>query len=280
MATDTRERFDGNADEDVSDGDVSDGQLLGDIGIDDPRRLVRGGGGLLAFLALWHVVSLTQPAYVLPSPAAVGIRFAEEAASGTMLTALTSSVSHWIPGTVVGTALGVGAGIALAWSNTLDDVTAPLVRVLRPVPPLALIGFAIAWFGINDAGAAFIIAVGAFWINFYAAFGAVEGVSEELLDVGRTLGVSGDLDMVRSIVIPAALPEITTGIRTGLGRCWMLVVAAEIFGVPGIGREILRASNNLLVDKVIAYIFVLSLLYLVVDVAFRAVQRRVLVWRA
>ena len=280
MATDTRERFDGNADEDVSDGDVSDGQLFGDIGIDDPRRLVRGGGGLLAFLALWHVVSLTQPAYVLPSPAAVGIRFAEEAASGTMLTALTSSVSHWIPGTVVGTALGVGAGIALAWSNTLDDVTAPLVRVLRPVPPLALIGFAIAWFGINDAGAAFIIAVGAFWINFYAAFGAVEGVSEELLDVGRTLGVSGDLDMVRSIVIPAALPEITTGIRTGLGRCWMLVVAAEIFGVPGIGREILRASNNLLVDKVIAYIFVLSLLYLVVDVAFRAVQRRVLVWRA
>jgi len=275
MATDTRERFDGNADE-----DVSDGQLLGGVGIDDPRRLIRGASGLLAFLALWHLASLTQPAYVLPSPAAVGVRFVEEAASGTMLDALTSSVRHWIPGTVVGTALGVGAGVALAWSNALDDVTAPLVRVLRPVPPLALIGFAIAWFGINDAGAAFIIAVGAFWINFYAAFGAVEGVSEELLDVGRTLGVDGDLDMIRSIVIPAALPEITTGIRTGLGRCWMLVVAAEIFGVPGIGREILRASNNLLVDKVIAYILVLSLLYLVVDVAFRAVQRRVLVWRA
>jgi len=271
MATDTRERFDGSADE-----DVSDGRLLGGVGIDDPRRLVRGAGGLLAFLALWHLVSLTQPAYVLPSPAAVGVRFVEEAASGTMLAALSSSVRHWIPGTVVGTALGVGAGIALAWSDPLDDVTAPLVRVLRPVPPLALIGFAIAWFGINDAGAAFIIAVGAFWINFYAAFGAVEGVSEELLDVGRTLGVHSDLDMIRSIVIPAALPEITTGIRTGLGRCWMLVVAAEIFGVPGIGREILRASNNLLVDKVL----VLSLLYLVVDVAFRAVQRRVLVWRA
>jgi NitT/TauT family transport system permease protein len=275
MATDTRERFDGNTDE-----DVSDGQLLGGVGIDDPRRLIRGASGLLAFLALWHLASLTQPAYVLPSPAAVGVRFVEEAASGTMLDALTSSVRHWIPGTVVGTALGVGAGVALAWSDALDDVTAPLVRVLRPVPPLALIGFAIAWFGINDAGAAFIIAVGAFWINFYAAFGAVEGVSEELLDVGRTLGVDGDLDMIRSIVIPAALPEITTGIRTGLGRCWMLVVAAEIFGVPGIGREILRASNNLLVDKVIAYILVLSLLYLVVDVAFRAVQRRVLVWRA
>ncbi|MUW14357.1 ABC transporter permease subunit, partial [Halorubrum sp. CBA1125] len=175
---------------------------------------------------------------------------------------------------------GVGAGVAFAWSGFLDDVTAPLVRTLRPVPPLALIGFAIAWFGINDAGAAFIIAIGAFWINFYAAYGAVEGVSEDLLDVARTLGVREDLDMLRSVVVPAALPGITTGIRTGLGRCWMLVVASEIFGVPGIGREIIRASNNLLVDEVIAYILVLSLMYLLVDVAFRAVQQRALRWRA
>jgi NitT/TauT family transport system permease protein len=59
----------------------------------------------------------------------------------------------------------------------------------------------------------------------------------------------------------------------------MLVVAAEIFGVAGIGRRILRASNNLQVDVVITYILVLSLTYLVVDVAFRALQRRALSWR-
>ncbi|WP_418286537.1 ABC transporter permease [Halorubrum sp. DTA46] len=267
MATDTGSTFDEN-------------ELWTGLGLDDPRRLLRGVAGIAGFLVVWHAVSLTQPVYVLPSPVAVATTFRAEFASGTMTAALGSSVRHWIPGTVVGTALGVGAGVAFSWSGLLDDVTAPLVRTLRPVPPLALIGFAIAWFGINHAGAAFIIAVGAFWINFYAAYGAVEGVSNDLLDVGRTLGVRSDLDMVRSIVLPASLPGILTGIRTGLGRCWMLVVASEIFGVPGVGREILRASNNLLVDKVIAYILVLSLMYLVVDVAFRAVQRRVLVWRA
>lgn len=267
MATDTGEEFGGS-------------ELRAGLGLDDPRRLLRGAAGVAGFLAVWHLVSLTQPAFVLPSPVAVATTFRAELASGTMTTALWSSVQHWIPGTVVGTALGVGAGVAFSWSGLLDDVTAPLVRTLRPVPPLALIGFAIAWFGINHAGAAFIIAVGAFWINFYAAYGAVEGVSDDMLDVGRTLGVRGDLDMVRSIVIPASLPGILTGIRTGLGRCWMLVVASEIFGVPGVGREILRASNSLLVDKVIAYILVLSLMFLLVDVAFRGVQRRVLVWRA
>ncbi|WP_281194569.1 ABC transporter permease [Halorubrum sp. F4] len=267
MATDIGRELDGNG-------------LRTGFDLDGPRRILRGIAGIVGFLALWYLVSLTQPAYVLPSPAAVAKTFLEELASGTMTAALWSSVRHWIPGTIVGTGLGVGAGVAFAWSGLLDDVTAPLVRTLRPVPPLALIGFAIAWFGINDAGAAFIIAVGAFWINFYAAYGAVEGVSKDLLDVGRTLGVRGDLDMVRSIVLPASLPGIMTGIRTGLGRCWMLVVASEIFGVPGVGREILRASNNLLVDKVIAYILVLSLMYLLVDVAFRAAQRRVLIWQA
>ncbi|MFC5133358.1 MULTISPECIES: ABC transporter permease [Haloferacaceae] len=267
MATDIGRELDGNG-------------LRAGFDLGDPRRLLRGIAGIVGFLALWYLVSLTQPAYVLPSPAAVAGTFLEELASGTMTAALWSSVRHWLPGTIVGTGLGVAAGVAFAWSGLLDDVTAPLVRVLRPVPPLALIGFAIAWFGINDAGAAFIIAVGAFWINFYAAYGAVEGVSKDLLDVGRTLGVRSDLDMVRSIVLPASLPGIMTGIRTGLGRCWMLVVASEIFGVPGVGREILRASNNLLVDKVIAYILVLSLMYLLVDVAFRAAQRRVLIWQA
>ncbi|MFT4884512.1 MAG: NitT/TauT family transport system permease protein [Natronomonas sp.] len=245
----------------------------------DPQRAILGLAGLLGFLALWWAASLTQPAYILPSPPAVAETFYAEAASGEMLTAIGQSIRHWLPGAVIGTSLGVAAGVGLAWNSVADDVSATIVRLLRPVPPLALIGFAIAWFGINHNGAAFIIAVGAFWINFYAAYGGVEGVSEDLLDVARSLGVNGDFELLRSVVVPAASPEILTGVRTGIGRCWMLVVAAEIFGVPGIGRRILRASNNLQVDVVIAYILVLSLMYLLVDVLFRAAQRRVLVWR-
>lgn len=245
----------------------------------DSRRATFGAAGILVFLGLWWFASLFQPSYVLPSPPAVATAFVAEAASGEMTAAFVQSMFHWIPGAVVGTLLGIGVGIALGWSRLLDDFAAPVVRLLRPVPPLALIGFAIAWFGINHVGAAFIIAIGAFWINFYAAYGGVEGVSEDLLDVARSLGVDGDLELVRSVVIPAALPEITTGIRTSIGRSWMLVIAAEIFGVPGIGRRILRASNNLQVDVVITYIVLLSLVFLVVDVAFRAAQRRVLVWQ-
>jgi len=243
------------------------------------RRFLLGTLGVAGFVALWWVASLFNPSYVLPAPDAVAETFVGELRSGAMTTALVQSITHWLPGTIVGTTLGVALGVTLAWSDLADDVAAPLVRVLRPVPPLALIGFAIAWIGINDGGAAFIIAAGAFWINYYAAYGGVDSVSDEFLDVGRSLGVTSDIGLVRKVVLPAASPEIITGIRTGIGRCWMLIIAAEIFGVPGIGRKILTASNNLAVDVVIAYILLMSLVYLVLDTGVEAVQNRVLAWR-
>ena len=243
------------------------------------RRIGRGIVGIAAFVAVWWIVASTQPNYILPGPDAVATTFVSEFRTGAMLEALRESMLHWIPGTIVGTLLGIGLGLAMAWSDPIDDALAPLVRVLRPVPPLALIGFAIAWFGINHAGAAFIVAVGALWINFYATYGGVEGVPTELVEVARGLGADSSLTLVRKVVVPAALPEILTGVRTGIGRCWMLVVAAEIFGVGGIGRQILRASDNLRVDRVIAYILVLSIVYLIVDTTFRYVQRRVIAWQ-
>ncbi|MFB6127913.1 MAG: ABC transporter permease [Halolamina sp.] len=255
-------------------------RLGGDFGGEvDVQRAVFGGVGVVAFVAVWWVAALFNPAYVLPAPDVVARTFVAELQSGAMLTALLNSLTHWFWGTVVGTTLGVALGVTLAWSETADDVAAPLVRVLRPVPPLALIGFAIAWLGINHTGAAFIVAAGAFWINYYAAYGGVDSVTDEFVDVGRSLGVTSDLGLVRQVVIPAASPEIITGVRTGIGRCWMLIIAAEIFSVPGIGRKILTASNNLAVDVVIAYILLMSLVYLVLDAGVEAVQNRVLEWR-
>ena len=246
----------------------------------DATRLVRGGLGLAGFVVVWWLAALPTPEFVLPTPLAVGETFVAEFRSGAMLAAVESSVTHWLPGAVIGTTLGIGFGVLLAWSGIADDTAAPLVRLLRPVPPLALIGFAIAWFGLTHAGAAFIIAAGAFWINFYAAYGGVESVPTDLLDAARSLGVHSGVGLVRKVVLPSAAPQILTGVRTAVGRSWMLVIAAELISVPGVGHEILVASNNLATDVVIAYILVMSLVYLVVDAGVRGTQQHLLRWRA
>ena len=259
------------------------------------RRYLRGLGGLAVFLAVWWVgAATTQPSYLVPGPldsarAFLGL-FATSTAIAvpvvraevvlpTGLAHLAQTLFHYVPGVLLGAVSGIGLGLTMGWNGRLDDWLQPLVRVLRPIPPLAWIVFAIVWFGIHHTGAAFIVFVGAFWINFYGAYGGVEGVPEELTDAASTLGVERDRSMLWLVALPSATPQVLTGFRTSIGRCWMIVVGAELFGAPGVGYEIINASNNLAMATSVAYMFLIGLAFLCMDVGFRLVERRVLAWR-
>jgi len=259
------------------------------------QRYLRGAGGLFVFILVWWVGAvMTEPSYLLPSPAEsaqafVGLFETSEAIRVPFLGAkivlptglahLSQTLFHYVPGLILGSACGIALGLALGWNKILDDWLTPIVRLLRPIPPLAWIVFAIVWFGIHHTGAAFIVFVGAFWINFYAAYGGVEGVPTELTDAASTLGVQRDLSMLKLVALPSAAPQLLTGFRTSIGRCWMIVVGAELFGAPGVGYEIINASNNLAMATSVAYMFLISLAFLCMDVSFRLLERRVLAWR-
>jgi NitT/TauT family transport system permease protein len=261
----------------------------------DARRLVLGSVGTLGFLLAWQAAAMAiGKAYLLPTPLGVATAFVRElTASATfslgfgievpatrMTAKLVESLFHYVPGLVVGSTLGIALGVAMGWNRTLDDALTPVTRVLRPIPPLAWIAFAIVWIGINHNGAAFIVGIGAFWINFYNAYSGVEGVPEGMKEVASSLGVDSDLGMIRKVILPAASPSIMTGIRTSIGQCWMIVVAAELFGAPGVGFQIINAAQNLQMDVSVAYMLVISVVFLASDGLFRRVERRVLEWRA
>ena len=261
----------------------------------DLRRYGRGLGGLIAFLAVWWSgAAVTQPSYLLPGPVASTRAFIDLFATSTeiplpliggtltlptALAHLTQTLFHYVPGLLVGAVCGISLGLTMGWSGRLDDWLRPLIRLLRPIPPLAWIVFAIVWFGIHHTGAAFIVFIGAFWINFYGAYGGVEGVDGELTDAAATLGVERDLSMLKLVALPSAAPQILTGFRTSIGRCWMIVVGAELFGAPGVGYEIINASNNLAMATSVAYMLLISLTFLCMDVGFRLFERRLLAWR-
>ena len=261
----------------------------------DLQRYLRGLGGLATFLAVWWVGALlTQPTYLIPTPTESAWAFVALFTTSTEIVVpvfdmrlvlptgaahLTETLLHYVPGLLVGAVCGISLGLAMGWSGRLDDWLRPLIRVLRPIPPLAWIVFAIVWFGIHHTGAAFIVFVGAFWINFYGAYGGVEGVSSELTDAAATLGVERDFSMLKLVALPSAAPQILTGFRTSIGRCWMIVVGAELFGAPGVGYEIINASNNLAMDTSVAYMLLISLAFLSMDVGFRLFERRILAWR-
>lgn len=115
---------------------------------------------------------------------------------------------------------------------------------------------------------------------FFATQGAVRHVDRDLIEVAQAFGFRGPLARLTKILLPAATPGILVGLRTALGRAWMAVVAAEIFGVPGIGARMMQASSLLSTDIVVVYMLTMAGLYGLFDTGFVALQGWLLRWRA
>ena len=190
-----------------------------------------------------------------------------------------SSLRHYTIGFVLGSVLGVTLGVVVALFPKVEASQAYLARVLRPIPPLAWIPFAIIWFGITETAAAFIISIGIFWINYFTAMGAVNAVDKDLIEVARAFGHRTFPALLRKVILPGAAPGILSGLRAGLGQGWMTVVAAELFGIQGIGQRMIEAAGLLNTQVVILYMFSIAFLYGVSDYIFVRIQQRILAWQ-
>lgn len=238
--------------------------------------------GLAGFLCLWEAVprlGFVNAAF-LPPPSVLPAAFWRELASGAWLEAIRSSLGHYVIGLVTGSALGVGLGIATGMYRPVESLTSWIVRLLRPIPGLAWVPFAIIWFGVSPAAAVFIIAVGVFWIVYFAAHGAVRTVDRDLIEVADAFGFRSGGERLVKVLLPAATPGILVGLRTAIGQAWMAVVAAEIFGVAGLGQRMMQASSLLATDIVVIYMLTMAGLYGLLDTAFVALQGWLLRWRA
>ncbi|GJD77887.1 ABC transporter permease [Methylobacterium gregans] len=246
------------------------------------RATLLAAAGLAVFLGIWEAaprLGLINPAF-LPPPSTIPAAFGREVALGVWTAAVLSSLSHYVVGLACGAGAGIGLGLVAGMSRGFEAATAWVVRLLRPIPGLAWVPFAIIWFGVESSAAVFIIAVGVFWIVFFATQGAVRGVDRDLVEVAQAFGFRGPLQRLVKILLPAATPGILVGLRTALGQAWMAVVAAEIFGVEGVGQRMMQASSLLSTDIVVVYMLTMAGLYGLFDTAFVALQGWLLRWRA
>jgi ABC-type nitrate/sulfonate/bicarbonate transport system permease component len=166
----------------------------------------------------------------------------------------------------------------MGYWKVVDEQFDPLVEVLRPIPPLAWIPLSILWFGIGDIQNQFIIFLGMFFPILLNTIAGVKSVEPNLIRAARCLGAS-ETRILRRIVLPAALPQIMTGIRVGMGFGWMALVAAELIGAnSGLGFLINDARTVLRTDYVIVGMITIGLVGLSIDQFIRLLGRRVMPW--
>ena len=234
--------------------------------------------GLLAIvLLLWQVASTyvldKTTAVLLPPPSAIARAGWEMIQTGELFAHLRDSLGREIVAFIWATS-AIPLAIAMGWSKTINNQVDPLIEVLRPVPPLAWIPLSILWFGIGDVQNQFIIFLGMFFPILLNTIAGVKNIEPNIIRAAQCLGAS-EPRILRRIVLRAALPQIITGIRVGLGVGWMALVAAELVGAnSGLGFLINDARTLLRTDIVIVGMITIGIVGLVIDRTIRVIGRR------
>ncbi|ENV32285.1 ABC transporter permease [Acinetobacter gerneri] len=148
---------------------------------------------------------------------------------------LRASILRVLVGFALAGFVGVGLGLLIGQYKRVSTFLLAPLEVLRPIPAVAWIPLAILIFPSSEASMIFITFIGALFPILLNTVHGVEAIDPRLIASAKSLGAS-EISILREVVIPGALPNITTGLSIGMGTCWFCLVTAEmISGQLGIG---------------------------------------------
>jgi NitT/TauT family transport system permease protein len=192
------------------------------------------------------------------------------------------SMMHFSIGLVAALVIGIPIGMVMGWFRTIDRIVDPIVEIIRPIPPLAWIPFAIIWIGLNPFAAGFLIFIGAVFPIMINTFTGFKSVSRVYVEAAKVLGCNTNSELMRYVALPSALPSIAAGIRIAMGVGWMCLVAAEMFGVSrnGLGYQMWHFYDLHRMEFVLVYMLILGFLGLFIDRLLRYyIDGKLLKWR-
>ncbi|NBW62032.1 MAG: nitrate ABC transporter, permease protein [Synechococcaceae bacterium WB4_1_0192] len=187
-----------------------------------------------------------------------------------------NSLSRVALGYSLAAILGIGVGIAVGLSQTLNRAFDPLFQFLRMVAPLAWVPIALVIFQQNQPAAIFVIFITSIWPILINTAEGVRQIPQDYRNVALVLQMSRQKFFTK-ILIPSALPYIFTGLRISIGLAWLAIIAAEIVmpGTPGIGFFIWDANQNGYVSDIVLGVVWIGAIGLILDRLMAWLQTRI-----
>jgi nitrate/nitrite transport system permease protein len=177
-------------------------------------------------------------------------------------------------GYVAASLVAVPLGILIGISPVAFKAFNPYIQLLKPVSPLAWLPLGLYLLRDSEKTGIFIIFISSVWPTLINTTFGVANVDRDYLDVSKTLGASR-LRTIWKVIIPAALPNIISGLRISMGIAWLVIVAAEMLLGTGLGYFIWNEWNNLSIPNILVAIFIIGLTGLVLDSLFAALEKYV-----
>lgn len=243
---------------------------------------------LVALLVAWEVLARARPTVFLPPLSQIGQAFADgwlssDIGSGFLSdqarTDISTSLGRLLVGWGAAAVIGVAAGVVYGRIRAVERMYSPTVRFFSALPNTALLPIAVQVFGVASGMNVFLIFIGTVWLILINAADGVRGVDAMWLRSARSMRISG-FPLYRWVILPAAMPQILTGLRVSLGIGLILMILSELYATTsGIGYQITAAQQSFLYKQMWAALLVVSAIGVILNLVFAAIERRVIRWK-
>ncbi|MGH7661326.1 MAG: ABC transporter permease [Vulcanimicrobiaceae bacterium] len=242
-------------------------------------------GAIAVLLLIWIAGWKTQliNAQYFPTPPGLWSAWTELVRNGysghPLWQHISISLFRTLIGFVIGVAIGVPVGLLAGYQRQSGAIISPIMAFIRPIPPIAFIPMSVLYFGLGEVGKIVLIVFVSFnYVQANAQAGAAN-VSIIYLRAAESLGLSR-LQTFFRIVLPAALPQIFTGLKVALALSWAVVVAAELVGAQmGLGFMIADAAQLFRISVVYIGIILIGAIGLLMNMSLSFIENQVVHWR-
>jgi ABC-type nitrate/sulfonate/bicarbonate transport system permease component len=244
-----------------------------------PQALL-GLAGLLVLVLLVEILPRigVLPREYFPPSSEIGKALVDQVQTPEFWTAVGNTLEGWAIGLAIASVAGVVLGILIGSSRFTRELTASTIEFLRPIPSVALIPIAVLVFGTDIESKLLLVVYASFWQVLIQVLYGVQDIDPVAQDTARAYGL-GRWARVRYLTWPTALPYVMTGLRLAAAVALILAVTAElVIGNPGLGKLLATAQSSGAYTTTYAIVVVTGILGVLVNLAFRAVERWSLSW--
>jgi len=240
---------------------------------------------VLGFVALWSAVStavillkLFNPIF-LPGPWVVAGALVTLAVKGQLWGHIAATLERVAIGFSTGAVLAIGIGLPSGYFRAVRNIVEPVVELLRPIPPLAMLPLFLVWVGIGETSKVGFITYATFFPMFLTTVHAVGQMDPLLVRAAQSLGARSSQLFFR-VILPAALPDMLTGLRLGIALSFFVIVISEFIGAEqGLGFLINDGRSFFLVPQMLGAAVLLGLFGYAGNALVRLAERHLLRWQ-
>jgi ABC-type nitrate/sulfonate/bicarbonate transport system permease component len=245
------------------------------------ERWILGLSSVLIFLGAWEAFSrsgVIKPLFI-SSPTAILKTCWDLFASGEIYNDLLVSGTEFFLGFILAVIISIPLGLIAGWYRKFFFVVDPFISALYATPRIALLPLIIIWLGIGIWSKVAIVFLGAFFPICVNTLSGVRTVDQELINAARSFGAN-DMRIFKTVVLPSSVPFILTGLRLGVGRALVGIVAGELYAATaGIGFLITVAGATFQTSKVFVGILIIAFFGILFVELLTRVERKFDKWR-